>query len=431
MSLIDSVKKLFIGQPANPVNPPRDVEVFTSNTTAYVSLESVLPRAIAKFADQENLVRIYEMGRRTRWSLTGIDVFVQSDNTRPLTELLRLPDRILKDMASRAVNTSQQFGEMFVLDNFFGITVQAASDVPTQERINELGVYGQNETIRFSFAFAGSLTDVVPENAPTQNRSSDSGNGSNQMPWRTPTLRIDLSQLVFTGNALKKTESVCQNFPLVLGRALGKPDDLQGPWIPLFDSDFISGQHLRIDKNAQGQLTITDTSTNGTLLDGKPLPKNKAVSLPPHGYLTLGCDSNGDTSGGVRLDFTNTFAIPKHQAEAKVTSNVGLWPINESPVPPANLISKTLPQEPYLEPISKPVPRMGRSIPTVPSARQSSQTLAVLRVRRADGRETTHAITAFPCDIGREAIGDIEQECSEVSRQHLRIEEYKAALHVR
>lgn len=478
------LNRFFNGTPAEASSGP-DITVDDQDLTVLPSLQKALTEAAEKFARNE-LATPYGIDG-TRWSLTGIEVFVRATTPQQLAELKRKPARVLKRIAMHAVMASDRYRKMFVVDeqNFFGVTVDAAPDTSDADWINVLGAYGKNETISYAIAFLGDYTDAAPnaqsftDKANSAEGGTDVGGGksTNTASWNTPTPLLGDAHLLLQSNALQvrgpglesvlsNTENVCNQFPVVLGRAAegmhpwDKPVDVQGQWVPLFGSVFVSKQHLTIDKNEQGQLTVTDTSSNGTWLNGERLPKGQAVLLPPSGTLSLVRDSakTHDAAQAVTIQYTHDFAdasaaLTTAGTTASAPKASSLWPFAKGassqadPVQAHNASSLGR-QEPSWD-ISRDIDRdlkitmqasdshmgtiptditgtlAGWSVPTdigTAADARLADALAVLRVRHADGTESVHPILEFPCQIGREALGDIRPECSKVSRVHLRLE---------
>lgn len=478
---VPSVLNRFFNGTTAEANSGPGVELDDQDLTVLPSLQKALTEAAEKFARNELTTPFGIDG--TRWSLTGIEVFVRASGPQQLAELKRKPARVLKRIAMHAVMASERYSKMFVVDeqNFFGVTVEAAPDSPDADWINVLGAYGKNDTISYAIAFLGDYTDAAP-NAQSHTGKSGSveggtdvggGKSTNTASWNTSTPLLGDAHLVLQSDAfqirgarfesvLTNTEHMCNEFPLVLGRAaeamrlMDKPADVQGQWLPLFGSAFVSKQHLHIDKDEQGQLFVTDTSSNGTWLNGERLPKGQAIPLPRSGTLTLVRDpaKTQDAKQAVTIRYTHDFAdasappaIADTSAQTEHATN--LWPFAKGVAAPASHMPAHTAtslgrQEPSWDPAQDlhitmqadnstmgSIPTditgtlAGMSVPTdmgTGTSLRFPDALALLRVRRADGTETTHPITTFPCDIGREALGDIGPECSKVSRLHLRIE---------
>lgn len=478
---VPSVLNRFFNGTTAEANSGPGVELDDQDFTVLPSLQKALTEAAEKFARNE-LTTPYGIDG-TRWSLTGIEVFVRASSPQQLAELKRKPARVLKRIAMYAVMASERYSKMFVVDeqNFFGVTVEAAPDTTDADWINVLGAYGKNDTISYAIAFLGDYTEAAPNaqshtgHAASAEGGTDVGGGksTNTASWNSPTPMLGDAYLALQSDALQisgpgletvmaNTERVCNQFPLVLGRAaegmrpMDKPADVKGQWVPLFGSVFVSKQHLVIEKDEQGLLRITDTSSNGTWLNGERLPKGQAMPLPRSGTLTLVRDpaKTHDATQAVTIRYTHDFldasaSTATADTSAQTEQATNLWPFAKGVAAPADHMPTHTAtslgrQEPSWDPAQDlhitmqadnstmgSIPTditgalAGMSVPTDMGTGTSPRfpdALALLRVRRSDGTETTHPITTFPCDIGREALGDIGPECSKVSRLHLRIE---------
>lgn len=70
---------------------------------------------------------------------------------------------------------------------------------------------------------------------------------------------------------------------------IGRGGDEQPVDLALYTSDEVSREHLAILRDpGTGQFSITDSSTNGTWVDGKRLRKGVAETLPPKASISVG-----------------------------------------------------------------------------------------------------------------------------------------------
>lgn len=462
MQVLSAFNRFLNGNPAQP--PVMDnITIDDQELSVLDSLKRAITDACEKFARSE-IASLYD-DDGTRWMLTGIQITLQSATPQQMAEIKRKPARLLKRLAKNAIAASERYSKMFVIDDetFFGITIDAAAQEAEEGVwISVIGAYGRNDVMQYAFAFLGDLTDPAAQGKTKPTRSA--GIGGTDLNEATDVAGVAGSGgTVLAGDALLQLHSkhfwpegvlhphgntefiAVQALPITLGRAPITAPNQAMPWgvndqfVPIYGSVFVSQPHLRFDRNGEGQLCVTDLSKNGTWLNGQRLTKDEPVVLPAQGLLSLG---GGPTAQRLRVE---GFVIEFDQASMRVAANSTQAPADavETSVAkeaPALWPFATALKEPHWkdEPRnttandtgSSPAQANMHSLPTqlgsVPTdltgAARDPNAMALLRVRTANGHESSYPITNLPVDIGREALGNIPDTCSKVSRVHLRLE---------
>lgn len=379
----------------------------------------IVPTALAEALSDLIYHQVRPMVRfapATKFQLHQVRLLMTPENMTFVGELAAHPRGIRNDVGVGAMKEATG-AESIDFSKFCDFRIETGR-LAEQDRIVTVIAGNGPDRIDLSFEFYGiPVSQTESESIPHVN-SSAAGQAD---PNTILTLR-------FTEDEQPERTVHFAKLPVVIGR--NSNADV------VLDSSYISRPHLTILTNDSGQLQVLDQSQLGSAMGDtlNCLPRGRAVPLPGQGKLIL---APGAGRGAVHIIYQHTVSARDRQ--------MTLVNIAATPAPPLPLEKIFTPHHGAVPPPASPIVSETSAKPQASMTLDSSATaaatlvsdphtkvwrngtaLARLRIRKHDGYEVVVEITELPFEIGRESGAEhhylVDDECSNVSRKHLRIE---------